>query len=590
LYRFQGPDLQLQRGRKFTPRDGLAEGSIMGGVCQDQAGRVWLSSDNRGFYYCDATRPGRVTFTPLSLRASAPITGAQRMISDRAGALWLGGHGELGRLVNGRLVLLQPSEGLPETKPRAFFLDSRGWLWVGLRYKGVSVTKNPDAATPQFINYSTANGLASDAVWAITEDNVGRIYLGTGKGLDQLDLTAGQIRHFNTEDGLASDVINDCLKDKDGNIWVGTTLGLSKFDPRAERRAAEAAPIYLSRVQIAGEELSLPETGARRVPDLELPASHNNLLIEFVALSFQGEHRLRYQYQLEGVDADWSAPIEARSINYAHLATGSYQFLVRAVNEEGVVSSEAASFRFRILPPIWQRWWFLTVAAVFVGLAIYATHRQRVARLVELERVRTRIATDLHDDIGANLSLIAMLSEVARGHLAHDDLRLKEWFSTIATTSRDTVDAMSDLVWAVNPRRDHLGDLTQRMRRFADDIFGARNITLDFQAPDISRNLRVGADLRREVFLIFKESINNIVRHSACTEAFVELEVERGWLVLRLRDNGRGVDPAQAGDGNGLASMQQRATKLGGRFEVVSPNADGTRVTLSVPLDQRGKL
>jgi signal transduction histidine kinase len=235
---------------------------------------------------------------------------------------------------------------------------------------------------------------------------------------------------------------------------------------------------------------------------------------------------------------------------------------------------------------------FLTLATILVGLAIYAAHRQRVGRLVELERVRTRIATDLHDDIGASLSLIAMLSEVARRNLQHDDPRMKEWFSTIAATSRDTVDAMSDIVWAVNPRRDHLRDLTQRMRRFADDICGARGIELEIRTPETGRDLKVGADLRREVFLVFKECINNIVRHSQCTVADVDLQIDRGWLVLQMRDNGRGCDLTSGSDGDGLASMRLRAKKLGGSLEVRSIDENGghgTSVTLRVPLDYRGE-
>src|SRR5206468_1222823 len=152
-----------------------------------------------------------------------------------------------------------------------------------------------------------------------------------------------------------------------------------------------------------GEEQPLSETGALRVPELELPAARNNLLIEYVALSFQGEQKLRYQYKLEGVDADWSAPGEVRSVNYARLAPGAYEFLARAINEEGALSAEPAALQFRILPPPWQRWWFLTVAVMTLGLAVYAFYRYRVAQLIKLERIRTRIATDLHDDIGSNL-------------------------------------------------------------------------------------------------------------------------------------------------------------------------------------------
>jgi ligand-binding sensor domain-containing protein/signal transduction histidine kinase len=587
LFRFAGPDLQLDHGRKFTAADGLPGEDIQGSLYKDPQGRIWANPFGHGLYYSDPTHSGQLVFKPGLAGENSSIPNVLRMVSDRSGDLWLGGNALLAKFVNGHVVVLQPSGGLPETNPRAFFVDSRGWLWIGLRYKGVSVTKDPGAKSPVFSNYSTGNGMASDAVWAIAEDDSGHMYFGTGKGLDQLDIASGRIRHFNTDDGLAGDVVNACFKDRDGDIWVGTTLGLSRFNPRAERDENQPAPIYLSHIAIAGEDVSLPETGTQLAPQLELSASRNNLTIEYVALNFEGEDKLRYQYKLEGVDKDWSAPTEVRSIKYARLAPGSYRFTVRAINQEGIISPDAAMFQFRILPPVWLRWWFLSVVVLLISLIVYYVHRQRVARSVELERVRTRIATDLHDDIGANLSLIAMLSEVARGQMQIDDHRLKEWFSTIAATSRDTVDSMSDIVWAVNPKRDHLRDLTQRMRRFADDILGARNIALRFREPDSDLDLRLGADLRREVFLIFKETINNLVRHSQCTEAEVDLQITRGRFVLRVSDNGRGLNSATADEGTGLTSMRGRATRFGGTLETSSPTETGTIITLDIPLDHR---
>jgi ligand-binding sensor domain-containing protein/signal transduction histidine kinase len=589
LFRFPGPGLQLRRGQHFTPADGLPEGDIQGGLYEDPNGRIWVSPFGSGLYYIDPAphAPARFQFIPES---NVSIPSVLRMVSDHAGTLWLGADRRLGRLINGRVALLRATDGLPETNPRSFFVDSRGWLWVGLRYGGVSVTRDPDADSPAFTNYSSSNGLASDAVWTIAEDDLGRMYFGTGKGLDQLDLSTNRIRHFNTDDGLAGDVVNYCFKDREGYLWVGTTLGLSRLNPRAEQPADQPPPIYLSRINIAGEELPLPETGTSGVPTLELASSRNNLLIEYVALSFRGEDKLRYQYKLEGIDEDWSPPTDVKAISYARLAPGSYHFLVRALNQEGVASADAATFQFRILRPVWQRWWFLTAVALLTAALVYAAHRQRVARSIELERVRTRIATDLHDDIGANLSLIAMLSEVARGQLSRDDQRLKEWFSTIASTSRDTVDSMSDIVWAVNPKRDHLSDLTRRMRRFADDILAARNIELRFRAPDDNLDLKIGADLRREIFLIFKETINNVVRHSHCTTAEVDLEIARGNLILRVSDDGRGLSAQTAADGTGLASLSGRAEKLGGTFEIASSNGAGLTVILNVPLGPRARL
>jgi signal transduction histidine kinase len=557
-------------------------------VTEDPFGKLWIAH-GKSLYRLDSSRVGRAVFECVPLNATLPQD-VLWMMSDRAGTLWLGGHLMLARFMKGKGAILQPSEGLPEVNPRAFFQDSRGWLWIGLRYRGVSVTKDPSAETLKFVNYSTEQGLASDAVWSITEDDAGRIYLGTGKGLDQLDPATGRIRHFSARDGLAGDVINHCLKDRNGAIWVATALGLSKFDQRAERGVNYPPPIYLSRTQVAGEDLPLPETGAPRIPELEIPYARNNLLVEYVGLSFQGEQRLRYQYKLEGGDGDWSEPSEGRSVNYARLAPGSYQFMARAINQEGTMSPEPALFRFRILPPLWQRWWFLALAATLTALAGYASYRYRTARLVELERVRTRIATDLHDDIGANLTKIAILSEVAQQRLGGESQLNGSPFSSIAAISRESVAAMSDIVWAVNPKRDSLRDLARRMRGFASEVFSSRNIEFRFQTLGLEQDLRLGPDMRRDVYLIFKEAVNNIVRHAACARAEIELRLDGGILALRVRDEGRGFDTERICEGNGLESMARRAKAMGGALETLSRPGRGTTITLRVPAPRRGRI
>ena len=206
---------------------------------------------------------------------------------------------------------------------------------------------------------------------------------------------------------------------------------------------------------------------------------------------------------------------------------------------------------------------------------------------LELERIRTRIATDLHDDIGAGLSRIAILSEVAHRRLDSGDTALGEPLSTISGASRELVDSMSDIVWAINPQREHLHDLTQRMRRFASDLFTARNIKLQFQSSGADQDLRLDAEVRREVFLIFKESVNNIARHSDCTRAEIELAVEGRWLTMRANDDGKGFDVSAATEGNGLMSLRQRAKRLNGKLEVISAQGEGTAVVLIVPLNRR---
>lgn len=333
--------------------------------------------------------------------------------------------------------------------------------------------------------------------------------------------------------------------------------------------------------------------------------------IDFFAIDFKEGENLRYQYMLEG-DKSWGAPSSQRTVNYANLAPGAYRFMVRAVNADGVASAQPATISFRILSPIWQRWWFVTACALIVGGVCFSLYRYRIARLreinaalleaklaeenlrkanedrlKELERVRKRIATDLHDDIGSSLTRISLLSEVAQRQIPAGPTSSDGPLSVIAGLSREAVDSMSDIVWAINPEKDSFGDLTQRMRRFAGDVFSARGIEFRFRLPESDRDLKVGANFRRELFLIFKEAVNNSVRHSECTEAEIEFRLDTDKLFLELSDNGHGFDAGYKSMGHGLASMRERTEGLGGSLEIISREGQGTTLSLVVPLSPR---
>jgi ligand-binding sensor domain-containing protein/signal transduction histidine kinase len=590
LFQFQGPELQLHHGKKFTTGDGISDMAISN-LYQDPTGKVWISAGERNLYFFDPARAGRALFGRIPLETIKPPHTIGWMASDRAGTLWVGAQfGLLARLRNGIVSPLRPTNGLPDVDPRALFLDSRGWLWIGLRSSGVSITKDATAEHPEFVNYSTESGLSSDFVLSIAEDDSGRIYLGTFKGLDRLDPFTEEIRHFTTTDGLAANVINHCMTDSRGNIWIATSAGLSKLDPHAEHVVKNPPAIYLSRVQVAGEDLPLEETGAARMSAPELSASRNNLVIEYVGLSFQGEGELRYRYQLEGSDTDWSLPTEQRSVNYARLAAGSYRFMVRAITRQGI-ASEPAVFEFRILPPIWQRWWFLTVAAVLIGLAIYAAYRYRVARLIEVERVRMRIATDLHDDIGSSLSRMAILSEVVKRQIHGASQESVPLLTEIADTARGLVDGMSDIVWSIDPRRDDLSNLVYRIRQFASDVLEPKGIAWDFQIPSDPGRVKLTPEQRRHIYLIFKEAINNIVRHAECESVALNFDVADHQVVADVRDDGQGFTNLSGEEGggadargHGLQNMRMRAEQLGGHIRIDSVAGQGTHIKLVVPL------
>jgi signal transduction histidine kinase len=210
--------------------------------------------------------------------------------------------------------------------------------------------------------------------------------------------------------------------------------------------------------------------------------------------------------------------------------------------------------------------------------------RGREERLAELEQVRKRIAADLHDEIGSSLTQISILSEVALREGADASPELSRPLSTIASSSRELIDSMSDIVWAINPDKDHLLDLTQRMRRYAADAFTASNTAFQLELPAADREITLGANVRREVFLIFKEAVTNIVKHAAGSEAFVALAIEGGVLRLDVRDNGQGFDPHAPSDGHGLESLRVRAAAIGGRLTVVTAPGSGTAIALHLPI------
>jgi ligand-binding sensor domain-containing protein/signal transduction histidine kinase len=574
-----GPALDPRNARGVGAAEGFAE-DFYSELYQDADGRIWIVNGVTGnLYVADPRDAGRPRFRLVR----GGLTNAEFLLRDRAGTLWVASSTNIWRISHaGTISEVTVRTGLPAIEPRALYQDRRGRLWIGLRYNGVSMTADPDAPEPHFVNYTTANGLASDAVWSIADDDEGHVYLGTGRGLDRFDVASKTIRHLTAEDGVVGSVIEHLVTDRDGRIWVASDGGITRLDPRGARPSADQPPVFISDVRIAGETWPLPVTGAQHVAPIELPASRNNVTIRFVGLSYRSEKAIRYQYRLDGAETGWSEPSEQREVNFARLAPGRYRFLVRAVTSGDVESAQQASVTLHILPPVYLRAWFVALAVLSVAAVVYAAYRYRVAGLLEVANIRNRIASDLHDDIGANLSKIAILSEVAQrqpASVSPGDNPL----AAIARISRESVASMSDIVWAINPKRDSLQDLVRRMRLHAEEACVPRSIALDFRTPDRELFTKIGADARRDLFLIFKEAVNNAVRHSGCAHLHVALAYERGGLSLTVRDDGRGFDPAGASDGNGVINMRRRAEGGGALLDIASGPAQGTTILLTYP-------
>jgi signal transduction histidine kinase/ligand-binding sensor domain-containing protein len=575
----------------FTAADGVAS-TFVARAFEDSRGDLWLASRTQGSP--NVSRWNRATDRVESLAA---VFGSRHLLpmafaEDRRGAVWIGFEGgQLARYADGRITMFDIAHGVPASVT-SLFVDRADALWIGSASEGIVVLRDLAADAPQFDHLTTADGLSTNNVQCVTEDMWGRLYFGTARGIDRFDPTTRRIRHFSTADGLPSDYVTTAMRGRDGSLWFGTTDGLARLLPTPDTRAMPS-PVWIGEVRAAGTPWALPALGAADVAGIALPAGQNHVEIGFFGIGFGTGGPLRYRYRLDS-EREWSGPTDRRVVHYARLGPGRYRFLVEAINADGVVSARPASVVFTVEPPFWRRAWFLALTAAVVVAVAYVWHRARVARLIELERVRARIAGDLHDDIGGSLSRIAIQSEVARRDAVDPDGAPAQRLVEIGDTARGVVESLGDVVWSVDPGQDDLGSVERRVREYAAEILGARGVRWTFHPSGTGESVALDPERRRDLLLFLKEGVTNIARHAEARVASLHLRLADGELHAELRDDGRGFDVAAAtrgdGGGRGVANMRMRASRLGGRLGVTSAPGAGTTVVLTMPLSSRRRM
>ena len=572
----------------YTPRDGLSTPEVFR-IFEDSRGDIWIST--LGNNQRAVTRWDRATATlhPYSSAGGLPESAPTAFCEDGAGNLWIGFYtGDILRYSAGRFTDFTRAAGRPLGLIRSLYLDRANRLWVASDEGGAIRIDHPADDHPAFIRYSIREGLSSNQATCVTEDQWGRIYLGTGRGINRIEVESGNITRYTTDDGLSNSYVYVSFRSRDGALWFGTFSGISRLIPRPDPPAVLPTVLIMG-LRVSGIPHPVSELGALELTIPELSAGRNHVQVDFVGFGLGAGETLRYQYKFEG--SEWSEPTDQRTVNYPGLSPGSYRFLVRAVAQRGLFSESPAIVSFKILPPIWRRWWFLTIVTALIALTIYVAGRYRLGRLLELERVRTRIATDLHDDIGASLSRMAVLSEVVKRQTEVDHRESFDMLTDIADSARGLVDSMSDIVWSIDPRKDDLRDVFSRIRQFAADVLEAKGIDWEFRSPEEIRAVKLPPERRRHLYLIFKEAINNAARHSECRSVSVEIAFSNDCLVAEITDDGRGFAVHSAEEmlvngrgGNGLRNMQMRAAEIRGQLDVTSSPGSGTRITLLVPL------
>jgi signal transduction histidine kinase len=383
-------------------------------------------------------------------------------------------------------------------------------------------------------------------------------------------------------------------------VWSVSPEELTIYEYGRKSPEGAPPPVYVTGLRVNGKERGV-------VGGMKFSHDENLCALFFNGLSFKSGQPVQYKYRLLGLDDNWQGPTDQRAVTFASLHPGAYTFEVTAINAEGMESAAPASLTFTIQPPFWQRWWFIAFCVLILGSILYGIHIVRLDRLLEIEKIRSRIATDLHDDIGAGLTHIGLLSQVTlqksgiRQRLERDDglsepngevtwqipssaaRELGTSMERVGSIARELSQSMSDVVWSINPQHDSGEALQRRLSVFAHEICRAKNIALDFEVSEQMAGIKLHPELRRSLLLIVKEALHNAVKYSGSSSVSVNIDFNGKNIVAAIADCGKGFEINSSSPGNGLNNMRSRAEKLGGACEIVSAPGQGTRVTARVP-------
>jgi len=415
-------------------------------------------------------------------------------------------------------------------------------------------------------------------------------WLGGSNGIFKLNIATRTLTQFTQQDELITVHNNSYVPERStplrsGWLAFGGNQHLVIFNP-AEYNNSMAPP----NVSITGFQLNgryLPEDSLSLPGSIAIPYEHRVFSIEFAAINFMQKGRLLYEYKLEGLNDDWISLATPTAINYNFIPHGHYRFLVRAKNELGQYSPTTTSLRIYIAPPFWKTAWFYILIGLIIASILFYLHRLRLQKLLHVEKVRSRLARDLHDDMGSTLSTINILSNMALQQQSLDEAKSKAYMNTISSSTSQMMEAMDDIVWSINPVNDNIAKIVARMKETAGTVLEPQQIDYHFDVSPSVTELHLSMDARREIFLIFKEAINNIVKYARATHVLLSFNRKGNNLLLTIEDNGAGFEiahPESAVRGNGLKNMEKRAAMLKGKLSINSQVGKGTSINLLMPI------
>jgi signal transduction histidine kinase/ligand-binding sensor domain-containing protein len=496
------------------------------------------------------------------------------------GSLWFGMYyGGLAREENGRFRVYGPSEGLPRALVPALWFESRDRLWAATEGGGL-LRVDIRGERIQVRRYAIEDGLTSNDVTALVGDGHGALWVGTVRGVDRFEPATGRVESFSTADGLPAGYVLQLLIDRRGRLWAATRGGVGRFEEGETETSPRQAEVLVTNVEIDGERIPVPALGGREVGPIAVPGARSRLRIEYGAVFPDRRRAPAFRHRVVGLNEAWSAPTDRGDIDLAGLPPGRYRFEVRLAGDATATAAPAVVL-LRVPAPIWRRPWFLALGAAVVGAVAWAVHRARVRRLLALERQRTRLAMDLHDEIGSSLGSIGLMADLA-GAGDVDESRRREITSRIGDAASELGASLAELVGTLRPGGASLEALAKQLAERGRRLFPGGGAAFTTAFPDTWPPRPLDLAPRRDVFLIGAEALHNAARHAGAATVRLGLEPHgRRWL-LSVEDDGRGIDPA-AGEGNGLGleSMRRRADAIAAELRIEAVPGGGTRVTLA---------
>jgi len=427
-----------------------------------------------------------------------------------------------------------------------------------------------------------SQGLPANTIRGLTVDSTGAVWLASAAGVGYFNPNVKVWRNFNRMDGIRNDHVDGNIFSLNGNmIAIPQKGGLSLY-PDSVFLTKNNCRLRITSILVNNKNYTdsvLPEF----VSALNLPYNKNNIIIEYAAMDWVYPLKTNYRYKIEGVKGlDTWLPNEEAKLNLAGLQPGKYKLHLRALNNGGHWSNEIV-LPISIHPPFWQTWWFIGLLALSMGVIVFCLFKYRIAQLKKLQNMRNNISRNLHDDIGASLSNIGILNELAKRNLEQDRVKAKDYLNRAAEDIQHISENLGDIVWNINPQFDNINNLFIRMKRYAADMAEGRNIICEFHFP-VEADIDFSMEKRRNFYLLYKEAVNNMVKHSEAKTASISITLSAASLNLIVKDDGKGFNVGDLIEGNGLQNMKQRAGQLGGELKINSNPGKGTILDFTMPL------